>query len=83
MHISLYLDLTFFKPSLHHPNVGCPSIHCGYVLLPLVKKEADIGQINDIGHAEQSQAGEPSKDTGKKKAETEGPQQTPEKQDMR
>ncbi|ERE84502.1 putative transposase [Cricetulus griseus] len=48
----------------------------------LVKKEADIGQINDIGHAEQSQAGEPSKDTGKKKAETEGPQQTPEKQDM-
>ena len=41
-------------------DVGCPSVGCECVLLPLVNKEADLAN---------SQAGNPSKEKGKKKVE--------------
>lgn len=45
------------------PNdVGCPSVFCEYVILPLVNKEADSANRQ----AEQSQVGNPSKDKEKK-----------------
>ena len=50
-------------------EVGCPSVYCEYVLLPLVNKEGDL-------------AGTLSKDKRKKKGESGRCQQPPEKQDV-
>ena len=45
-------------------NVGCISACCECVLLPLVNKKKKTDLVNS--QAEQSQAGNPSKDRGKK-----------------
>ena len=49
-----------------------------YVLLPMINKESDLTNIQ----AEWSQAGNSSKDKGKKKAESGRCQHPAEKQDM-
>ena len=46
--------------------MGCPFVCCDYVLLPLVNKEADLTN----SQAEQSQAGNPNRDTEGKKMES-------------
>ena len=58
--------------------MGCPSVCCESVLLPLVNKEGALAHsINRIS------VGNPNKDTGKKKTESGGCQQPWEKQDVR
>ena len=54
-----------FKP-FYIFDVGFPSVCCEYVLLPLVNKEAALA----YGKAEYSKAGNPSRDRGGKKAES-------------
>ena len=59
--------------------MGCPSVCCEYVLLPLTNKEADLAN----NQAEYTQAGNLRKEPEGKKAESERCQQLHEKQDMR
>ena len=47
-------------------DVGCPSVYCEYVLLPLANKEASLA----YDRAADSEAGNPSRETARKKAES-------------
>lgn len=49
----------------HFSAMGCPSLCCEHVLLLLVTKEADLAS----NQAEDSQVGNPKRDTRKKKGE--------------